>query len=151
MKRRSLLSFFAGMIASPVVARPAQAAPQPTRVLLPLAQGGSVPATTAQIYDGQIGWAAGWVDPVSGQVLVTLLSHDQGGKLIVGWDDGVRFTPLPDALPFFPGEPIPGPVFETPGLKDAPGMAVRAWGKYVLYAPMRTEEDGRYNLWRIVW
>jgi hypothetical protein len=117
---------------------------------LPIAQGG-VPAQTAQIYEGQIGWAAGWVDPQSGRVLVTLLSHDQGGKLIVGWDNGVTFTPLPDALPFFPGEPLPGPAFETPSLKDAPGMAVRAFGKYVLYAPMRTEEDGRYNLWRIVW
>lgn len=150
MRRRSLLSFFAGLAAAPL-ARPAQAAPKPTTVRLPIAQGGSVQPITAQIYDGQIGWAAGWVDAESGQVLVTLLSHDQGGKLIVGWDDGVRFTPLPDALPFFPGEPIPGPAFETPGIKDAPGMAVRAFGKYVLYAPMRTEADGRYNLWRIVW
>jgi hypothetical protein len=150
MKRRSILSFFAGAIAG-AVARPVQAAPQPTTVRLPIAQGGSVQPATAQIYDGQIGWGCGWVDPVSGQVLVTLLSHDQGGKLIVGWDDGVRFTPLPDTLTFFPGEPLPHPAFDAPGIKDAPGMAVRAWGKYVLYAPIRTIEGGSYNLWRVVW
>jgi hypothetical protein len=28
---------------------------------------------------------------------------------------------------------------------------VRAWGKYVLYAPIRTIEGGSYNLWRVVW
>jgi hypothetical protein len=140
----SLLSFSIGALLPPLLAAPVNSS------YLPIAQGG-VPAQTAQIYEGQIGWAAGWVDPQSGRVLVTLLSHDQGGKLIVGWDNGVTFTPLPDALPFFPGEPLPGLAFETPSLKDAPGMAVRAFGKYVLYAPMRTEEDGRYNLWRIVW
>src|SRR5688572_27285350 len=127
MKRRSILSLFAGLVASPLapLARPAAAAAaQPTPIYLPIAQGGSVPATTAQIYEGQIGWAAGWVDPVSGQVLVTLLSHDQGGKLIVGWDNGITFTPLPDTLPFFPGEPLPAPAFDAPGIKDAPGMAL---------------------------
>lgn len=149
MKRRSILSLFAGLVAWPL-ARPAAAAANPRPVYLPLAQGGSVPATTAQIYEGQIGWAAGWVDPVSGQVLVTLLSHDQGGKLIVGWDNGISFTPLPDELPFVLGARA-APAFDAPGIKDAPGMAVRAFNKYVLYAPIRTEVDGRYNLWRVVW
>lgn len=147
MKRRSVLSFFAGLVASPL-ARPAAAA-NPRLVYLPAVQGGP-PAVTAQIYAGQIGAATAWVD-TDGTVMVTFLSHDQGGKTLVGIDNGVTFTILPDALAFFPGEPLPAPAFDAPGLKDAPGMAVKAFGKRVLYMPIRTEEAGRYNLWRVVW
>jgi hypothetical protein len=131
--------------------RPAQAAPVPARSsYLPAVAGGTVNAATAQIYTCQCGSATAWVDG-DGTVMVTFLSHDQGGKTIVGVDTGTTFTILPDALAFFPGEPIPGPAFDAPGLKDAPGMAVKAFGKRVLYMPIRTEEAGPYNLWRVVW
>lgn len=131
----------------------AQAAPPAKTTYLPAVAGGSINAQTAQIYDCQCGSATAWVDG-DGTVMVTFLSHDQGGKTIVAIDNGTTFTPLPDALAFFPGEiytPVPAPAFDAPGLKDAPGMAVKAFGKRVLYMPIRTEIEGRYNLWRVVW
>ena len=131
-----------------------QAAPVPAKInYLPVAQGGTITAQTEQIYACQCGSATAWVDG-DGTVMVTFLSHDQGGKTIVGVDNGESFTILPDALAFFPGEvitPGPAPSFDAPGLKDTPGMAVKAFGKRVLYMPARTEEAGRYNLWRVVW
>lgn len=145
MKRRSLLYTLAGFAAG-AVARPAQAASQPKPIYLPIAQGGNVIPITAKIYDGQIGSAAAWVDG-DGSVLVTFLSHDLGGAVLVGRDTGMAFTVLPGPQVYFPGEPA----FDVPGLKQGPGMAVRAWGKFVLYVPNRSEPEGRYNLWRVVW
>lgn len=148
MKRRSLLYTLAGFAAGAVV-RPAQAAaPQPKPIFLPIAQGGTIVPITAKIYDGQIGSATAWVDG-DGSVLVTFLSHDQGGAVLVGRDTGMAFTILPGPQVFFPGEPLPS--FDVPGLKQGPGMAVRAFGKHVLYVPNRSEPEGRYNLWRVVW
>jgi hypothetical protein len=148
MRRRSILSLFAAFIAAPL-ARPVQAAAPPSRrVLLPIAQGGTVVPITAKIYDGQIGSATAWVDG-DGSVLVTFLSHDQGGAVLVGRDTGTTFEVLPGPQVYFPGAPLPA--FDVPGLKQGPGMAVRAWGKFVLYVPNRSEPEGRYNLWRVVW
>lgn len=129
-----------------------QAAPPAKVNYLPAVAGGSIVAQTAQIYTCQCGGATAWVDG-DGTVMVTFLSHDQGGKTIVAIDNGTTFIEQPDALAFFPGEIItpPAPAFDAPGLKDAPGMAVKAFGKRVLYMPVRTEADGNYNLWRIVW
>ena len=136
-----------------IIASRAQAAPPAKVNYLPAVAGGSIVAQTAQIYACQCGSATAWVDG-DGTVMVTFLSHDQGGKTIVAIDNGTTFTILPDALAFFPGDiytPVPAPAFDAPGLKDAPGMAVKAFGRRVLYMPVRTEEAGDYNLWRIVW
>lgn len=138
------------------LAVPSNAAPPARQTYLPVAQGGTITPETEQIYACQCGSATAWVDG-DGTVMVTFLSHDQGGKTIVGVDNGESFTILPDALAFFPGgvytTPTPGiaPAFDAPGLKDAPGMAVKAFGKRVLYMPVRTVEGGSYNLWRVVW
>lgn len=136
--------------------RPAQAAPVHTRALPVVVGGAAFQATptpvvaTQQLYTCQCGSATAWVD-TDGTVMVTFLSHDQGGKNIVAIDNGVTFVEQPDPLAFFPGEPLPGPAFDAPGLKDAPGMAVKAFGRRVLYMPVRTVDGGNYNLWRIVW
>lgn len=106
---------------------------------------------TELVYKCQCGSAAVWINPNTGVALVTFLSHDQGGRVLVASDDGQNFTVLPNPTDYLrvPDEAAPSAL--TPGLKDAPGMAVEAFGKKVLWLPMRTKPDGRYDLWRVVW
>lgn len=141
-----LAGALAALLLVAVFAAPGQPWVGPQRAFLPVAFGQPGVPKTALIHEGQIGNATAWVD-ADGTVMVTFLSHDQGGRVLVGVDNGTTFTLLPDA-------PIPlgvSPSFEAPGLKNAPGMAVKAFGKKVLYVPLRSEADGRYNLWRVVW
>lgn len=127
------------------VVLPTSAAPVRT-VYLPIASGPFV-ASNTMIYECQCGAViATALD--NGAVLLTILDHSRGGAVVVGIDNGVAFTEIEDAVPVPVGI---SPTFEFPGDKQGIGSSVRAFGGLVTYAPNRTEEGGRYNIWRFVY
>lgn len=135
----SLLSFSIGALLPPLFA-----APSPT-VRLPLIAAPFTPSQ-AQIYECQCGAViATALD--NGAVLLTILDHSRGGAVVVGLDNGVSFQEIEDVVP----SAAIAPAFQFPGEKQGIGSSVRAFGGLVTYAPNRTEEGGRYNIWRYVY
>lgn len=143
-RKRSQISFyFLWLLAFVLVSTIRAAAPV---TYLPVIAGAVPEPKTGQIYACQCGAVIASVRQ-DGTVLLAIQDHSRGGALIVGIDDGVTFRELPN-------ETAPrsvAPSFDFPGQKQGIGSAVEAWGKIVAYAPTRTEENGRYNIWRYVY
>lgn len=142
-KRSQIPFYFLWLLAFVLVSTIRAAAPV---TYLPVVAGAVPEPKTGQIYACQCGAVIASVRQ-DGTVLLAIQDHSRGGALIVGIDDGVTFRELPN-------ETAPrsvAPSFDFPGQKQGIGSAVEAWGKIVAYAPTRTEENGRYNIWRYVY
>lgn len=138
----SLLSFSSGALLPPLFAAP------PHIQSLPIVRNGAQPpAQTALIYECQCGAVIATVLP-DGRVLLTILDHSRGGAVVVGIDNGGGFQEIEGAVPAPAGI---APAFQFPGEKQGIGSTVPAFGGLVTYAPSRTEEGGRYNVWRFVY
>jgi hypothetical protein len=139
---RAGLAFVLALLVT--LAVPSSAAPPARTTYLPVAQGGNIAAVTQMVYACQCG-AVSLTVRGNGSLYLTILDHSRGGRVVVGTYDGVTFKELPNALPFFPGEPLPS--YEYPGIKQGIGDTADAFGKMVTCAPNRTEEGGNYNIW----
>lgn len=107
-------------------------------------------ATTALIYECQCG-AVSAKTLQNGNVELTILDHTRGGLIVVGVDNGNFFREYETPITGPAHRTVPSPSFQFPGDKQGIGDTVDAFGRKVTYAPNRTEEGGRYNIWRYVY
>lgn len=144
IKKRSQIPFyFLWLLAFVLVSTIRAAAPD---TYLPVVAGTVPEPRTEQIYACQCGAVIASVRQ-DGTVLLAIQDHSRGGALVVGIDDGTTFRELPNQS----APRSVAPSFDFPGQKQGIGSAVEAWGEIIVYAPTRTEDGGRYNIWRYVY